>query len=189
METVSGNYLESLIRQLLYYKDLADKAMAQVPDEALVWQYNEESNSIAIIVQHMAGNMRSRFTDFLDSDGEKPWRDRDSEFESRAWDREALLAQWERGWDCVLSAIRSLRDENLLRIVYIRNEGHTVLEALNRQLAHYPYHAGQIVYIARMYIGEGWQTLSIARNKSASYNRQKFDKEQGRRHFTEDTSG
>ncbi len=188
METVSGNYLESLIRQLLYYKGLADKAMAQVPDEALAWQYNDESNSIAIIVQHMAGNMRSRFTDFLVSDGEKPWRDRDGEFEPGDLDREALLALWESGWDCVLSAVRSLRDEDLLRMVYIRNEGHTVLEALNRQLAHYPYHVGQIVYIARMCAGEQWQTLSIARNKSASYNRQKFDREPGRRHFTEDSS-
>jgi len=179
------SYIESVKKQFLYYKKLADQAMAQLEEKELFWQYNEASNSIAIIATHMAGNMLSRFTDFLTSDGEKPWRNRDAEFEHRFGSREALLEYWNQGWECLLEAIGSLSAADLERIVYIRNEGHTVTEALNRQLAHYPYHVGQIVYIARMCRNQEWQSLSIPRNQSAAYNAEKFSQEKARRHFTD----
>lgn len=179
------SYLESVRKQFLYYKKLADQAIAQLDEAALYWQYNEASNSIAVIVTHMAGNMLSRFTDFLTSDGEKPWRNRDAEFEPAHTGKEALLQYWEEGWACLMAALDGLRAEHLEQIVYIRNEGHTVTEALNRQLAHYPYHVGQIVYIARMQRNEAWQSLSIPRNQSAAYNAEKFAQDKGRRHFTD----
>ena len=159
--------------------------MEQLPDEALFWQFNEESNSIATIVNHLAGNMLSRFTDFMTTDGEKPWRNRDAEFENRFTSRPEVLAYWDQGWQCLLDALHGIREDQLENIVYIRNEGHTVTEALNRQLAHYAYHIGQIVYIARMARGEGWKSLSIPRHRSAEYNTRKFSHEKGIRHFTE----
>jgi hypothetical protein len=183
---MSTTYLSSAVRQFEYYKMLGEKAMQQVPEEALFWQYNDESNSIAVIVNHIAGNMLSRFTDFLETDGEKPWRNRDAEFQNNFSNREELLAYWNKGWLCLLETIKSLTDEQLESIVYIRNDGHTVTEAINRQLAHYPYHIGQIVFIAKMAAGEQWQSLSIARNKSGDYNARKFTQEKERRHFTDD---
>jgi hypothetical protein len=179
------SYLTSAIKQFEYYKMLGEKAMAQLPDEALFWQYNAESNSIAVIVSHIAGNMLSRFTDFLTSDGEKPWRNRDAEFENRFANREALISHWNEGWECLLSTLRGLTAEQLEDIVYIRNDGHTVVEAINRQLAHYPYHIGQIIFIAKMATNEKWETLSIARNRSHDYNDKKFAQEKSRRHFTD----
>ncbi|MBF8964084.1 DUF1572 domain-containing protein [Pontibacter sp. FD36] len=179
-------YLSSLIKQLEYYKMLGEKAMAQVPDDMLFWQYNAESNSIAVIVNHLAGNMRSRFTDFLTTDGEKPWRNRDAEFENKFTNRAEVMACWESGWQCLLQAVGQLQEEELERIVYIRNDGHTVTEALNRQLAHYPYHIGQIVYLAKMVQDGQWASLSIPRNRSTAYNERKFTQHRGRRHFTED---
>lgn len=183
METT---YLSSAVKQFEYYKMLGEKAMAQLPEEALFWQYNEESNSIAIIVSHIVGNMLSRFTDFLTSDGEKTWRNRDAEFENRFSNREELMAHWNDGWDCLLKALGDLSASDLEHIVYIRNDGHTVVEAINRQLAHYPYHIGQIVFIAKMAANQHWQSLSIPRNKSNDYNTKKFSNEKSRRHFTED---
>ncbi|MCE7062194.1 DUF1572 domain-containing protein [Dyadobacter sp. CY343] len=183
---MAATYLTSAIRQFEYYKMLGEKAMAQVTDETLFWQYNEESNSIAVIVRHIAGNMLSRFTDFLTTDGEKPWRNRDEEFENGFSDRAELLAYWEKGWSCLLDTLRNLTDEELDTIVYIRNDGHTVTEAINRQLAHYPYHIGQIVMIAKMAAGSNWESLSIARNKSTDYNARKFENEKTKRHFTDD---
>lgn len=171
---------------MLYYKQLGDKAMSQLSDEALFWQYNEESNSIAIIVQHLAGNMKSRFTDFLTSDGEKSWRNRDAEFVPVIHDRKSLEEEWESGWKIVLDTINSLTDADLERIIYIRNEGHTVMEAFNRQLAHYPYHIGQMVFIAKMLTNKDWQSLSIPRNASAGYNASKFSAEKSRKHFTDE---
>lgn len=178
-------YLTGVIKQFEYYRILGEKAMAQLPDEALFWQYNPESNSIAILVQHLVGNMLSRFTDFLTSDGEKIWRNRDVEFEGGLADRNELLAHWDEGWDRLLSTLNALSEEQLGEIVYIRNEGHTVLEAINRQLAHYPYHVGQIVYIAKMAMGDQWSSLSIPRNRSREYNDQKFSEKRTRRHFTD----
>ena len=180
------NYLHSARRQFELYKQLGEKAMTQVSDEALRWQQDEESNSIAMIVKHLWGNMRSRWTDFLTTDGEKPWRERDAEFQND-WDSRALiLDKWNEGWQCLFTALDSITDADLDRIIYIRNEGHTILEAINRQIAHYAYHVGQIVFIAKMVRASDWQTLSIARNKSGDYNTGKFAQEKGVRHFTDD---
>jgi hypothetical protein len=159
------SYLKSLTAQLNYYKTLAEKAMAQLADEKLYWQFNEESNSIATIMRHMSGNMISRFTDFLVSDGEKSWRKRDEEFENPVFTRDELMAIWEKGWQCVLNTLATLDESTLEKTVYIRGEAHTVTEALNRQLAHYPYHVGQIVYIAKMAANESWNSLTIPRKK------------------------
>lgn len=178
-------YLKSADRQFRYYKKLADDAMAQLEDSQLTWQPNEESNSIAIIVKHMWGNMLSRWTDFLTTDGEKSWRQRDAEFDNDLNNREALLQKWEEGWKCLFDALSSITDEDLERIVYIRNEGHTVLEAINRQIAHYSYHVGQIVYLAKMLKNDAWKSLSIPRNKSKDYNADKFSQDKGIRHFTD----
>jgi hypothetical protein len=130
--------------------------------------------------------MMSRWTDFLATDGEKEWRKRDAEFENDMGDREAIMQKWEEGWQCLFNALGSITDSDLARIVYIRNEGHTILEAINRQIAHYSYHVGQIVYVAKMVKNEGWISLSIPRNKSKDYNKDKFSKEKENRHFTDD---
>lgn len=180
------SYLSSIKKQFEYYKSLADKAILQVEDDAkLNWQPDPNSNSIAIIVQHLAGNMRSRWTDFLNSDGEKPWRNREAEFEGGYENREALLEDWESGWKCLFDSLNSLTENDLERIVYIRNEGHTVLEAINRQLAHYPYHVGQIVYLGRMLAGENWRSLSIPKGGSEAFNAARFAQEKQRKHFTD----
>ncbi|QNL48014.1 DUF1572 family protein [Olivibacter sp. SDN3] len=180
------SYISSVLKQFEYYKMLGEKAMQQLPEERLFWQYNRESNSIAVIVNHIVGNMLSRFTDFLTADGEKSWRNRDAEFEDKFKNREELLAYWDSGWRCLLGAISNLTDEQLECIVYIRNDGHTVTEAINRQLAHYCYHIGQLVYIAKMAVNDHWESLSIPRNKSFDYNRRKFTQKKARRHFTDD---
>jgi len=173
-------YLKSAQRQFEYYKGLGEKAIEQIEDEQLAWQPNEESNSIAIIVKHMWGNMLSRWTNFLTEDGEKPWRERDAEFENDVKTREDLLNKWNEGWLCLFAALNSINDEDLDRIVYIRNEGHTILEAINRQLAHYSYHVGQIVYIGKMQKNDSWKSLSIPRNRSAEFNAEKFSNEKSR---------
>lgn len=179
-------YLKSAKRQFEMYKKLAEGAMQQVEDRKLFLHPNADSNSIAVIVKHMWGNMLSRWTDFLTTDGEKPSRQRDAEFENDMKTREEIMKRWEEGWNCLFNALNSITDDDLERIIYIRNEGHTILEAINRQIAHYSYHVGQIVYIAKVYpIGE-WQTLSIAKNKSADYNDGKFAQEKGVRHFTDE---
>ncbi len=180
---MEANYLQSIRQLFKYYKSLGEKAMAQVPDEGLHFQPNAESNSLAIIVKHLHGNMLSRWTGFLNADGEKEWRNREGEFEDTLDSREAILKAWEEGWQCLFDAIEPLKDEQMEDIVYIRNEGHTVLEAINRQLAHYSYHVGQMVYLARQIRGEGWQSLSIPRGGSEAYNKEKFDHDKGRRHF------
>jgi hypothetical protein len=182
---MGSNYLESVKKQFLYYKKLGEQAMEQLQEKDLFWQYNQNSNSIAVIVNHMAGNMLSRFTDFLTSDGEKSWRNRDSEFENSFTGRKELLDYWHKGWDCLLNTLDQLTANDLDSIVYIRNDGHTVTEAINRQLAHYSSHIGQIIYIANMIRDSEWKTLSIARNKSSNYNDRKFSNEKGRRHFTD----
>jgi hypothetical protein len=153
-----------------YYKKLAEGAMAQVPDDRFDWRPDEEANSIAIIVGHLAGNMRSRWTDFLTSDGEKPWRERDSEFEPPAKGREALMVRWEEGWQATFAALRPLHGEDVLRTVRIRGKEHTVMQAILRQTGHYAYHVGQIVQLARTLVrSEDWKTLSIARGESSIY--------------------
>jgi Protein of unknown function (DUF1572) len=185
MET-TNNYLESTKKQFVYYKTLGEKAMDQLEPEQLFVSVNEETNSIAMIVKHLSGNMLSRWTDFLTSDGEKEWRNRDSEFVDTSETKEELLTIWNKGWDCFLDALNGLQPEQLSTVIYIRNEGHTVIEAINRQLAHYPYHIGQIVFYAKMLKKTDWTSLSIPKNKSISYNVEKFSKEQNVKHFTDD---
>lgn len=158
------------IKRFEYYKSLGDKAFEQLSDEQFLWQYNEESNSIAVIVKHMAGNMLSRWTNFLTEDGEKASRNRDEEFVSTFTNKQDILDFWEKGWKCFFDALEQINDENLYSTIYIRGEGHPVIDAVFRQLAHYPYHIGQIVYIAKMIKNEDWKTLSIARNKSQEFN-------------------
>lgn len=183
---MNKDFLDSCIKLFEYYKSLADKAMAQVSEEKLFWQYNEDSNSIAIIVHHLWGNMLSRWTDFLTADGEKEWRDRDAEFENIAESRQALLVKWEEGWQCLFSALRPLTGADLERLIYIRNQGHTVTEAITRQLAHYASHVGQIIYIAKMVSNQPWQTLSIAKGASKGFNEEKFAQEKSKQHFTDE---
>lgn len=165
------SYLEDTIALFLYYKKLADQAIAQVTDEQLLTPSDPDANSIAIIVKHMAGNMRSRWTDFLTTDGEKPSRDRDLEFVDPPATRQSLLQMWEEGWSCLLHTLQSLADADLHRTITIRGEAHSVMQAINRQVAHYSYHVGQIVLLARHGAADHWQSLSVPRNHSADYNR------------------
>jgi hypothetical protein len=145
--------------------------MTQCSDDALFTVLDAESNSIAIIVKHMAGNMRSRWTDFLTSDGEKPDRNRDTEFEAPPKTRTELMEMWERGWKLLFGALEPLSDADLTRTITIRTEPHSVTQAINRQVAHYSYHVGQIVYLARHFAGDKWQTLTVPKNKSAEFNK------------------
>jgi len=164
------SYLEDSLTLFRHYKKLAERAMEQVTDEQLFAVLDEEANSIAIVVKHMAGNMRSRFTDFLTTDGEKPDRDRDTEFVNPPASREALLRTWEDGWTRVFGALEPLSDADLGRTVTIRGEAHSVMQAINRQLAHYAHHAGQIVMLAKHFAHGRWQSLSVPRNRSTEFN-------------------
>lgn len=184
-------FLSSARKQFLYYKTLGDKSMDQLEPEQLFFSANEDTNSIAVIVKHLHGNMLSRWTDFLTSDGEKEWRNRDAEFDASAplsaqHGKDDLLKLWNAGWDCLFKALDELTPEHLSQIIYIRNEGHTVMEAINRQLAHYPYHVGQIVFYAKMLKKSEWTSLSIPKNKSSDYNSEKFSKEKSIKNFTDD---
>jgi len=181
-----NNYLSSIKKQFEYYKSLGDKTFAQVNDEHLFYQYNIESNSIAIIVKHIVGNMLSRWTDFLITDGEKEWRNRDDEFSDSINTRVELLATWEKGWECLFNAIDSLTEEDLNKEIFIRNMGHTIVEAINRQLAHYSYHIGQIVFIGKLVSNDNWESLSIPKGDSKAYNIDKFSKPKRTEHFTDD---
>ena len=165
------SHIEDALAIFRQYKQLGEKAMAQVTDGQLFATLDDEANSIAIIVKHITGNMRSRWTDFLTSDGEKATRNRDSEFVDPPETRESLLQEWEQGWACVFSAIEPLTDADLGRTVTIRGEAHSVMQAINRQLSHYPMHVGQIILLAKHYAGARWETLSVARNRSAEFNR------------------
>jgi hypothetical protein len=165
------SYVADALSLFRYYKRLAERAMDQVTDQQLFVTLDPEANSIAIIVKHMAGNMRSRFTDFLTTDGEKPTRNRDSEFVAPAATRKDLLADWEDGWNRLFTAIEPLSDAHLAHKVTIRGEAHSVMQAINRQLAHYPHHVGQIVLLAKHFACDHWQSLSVPRNKSAEFNR------------------
>lgn len=164
----STSYLQDSVRVFENYKTLAERAMAQVTDEHLFTILDHEMNSIALIVKHMAGNMRSRWTDFLTTDGEKPDRNRDSEFVEPPATRDALLALWEQGWQYVFTAIQPLSEEDLSRAVTIRGEPHSVMQAINRQIAHYAYHCGQIVLLAKHFNHDSWQSLSLPRRQTVS---------------------
>jgi len=164
------NHLEDSLSLFRYYKKLGEDAMAQVTDTELTTTLDGEMNSIALIVKHMAGNMRSRWTDFLTTDGEKPDRHRDTEFVVPPATRAELMKLWEDGWDCVWRALGPMSEADLLRTVTIRGENHSVMQAVNRQLAHYPYHIGQIVMLAKHFRSDQWKSLTVPRNKSAEYN-------------------
>ena len=183
---INNQYLESAKKQFLYYKTLGEKAMEQLEPEQLFVTVNEDANSIATIVKHLSGNMLSRWTDFLTTDGEKEWRNRDAEFQNDLKSKEEVLALWNKGWECLFTALSGLQPEQLLQIIYIRNEGHSVIEAINRQLAHYPYHVGQIVFYAKQLKNSNWESLSIPRNKSNSYNADKFSQEKSIKNFTDE---
>ena len=164
------SYLHDSLTLFRYYKRLAEREMAQVSDQQLQEAMGSEMNSIAVIVKHMAGNMRSRWTDFLTTDGEKPSRDRDSEFVEPPPTRDSLMALWDEGWDCLFAALEPLSDEDLSRRITIRGEAHSVMQAVNRQVAHYAHHCGQIVLLANYFKGHKWETLSIPRQGSAEFN-------------------
>jgi uncharacterized damage-inducible protein DinB len=165
------SYPEDSLTLFRYYKKLAERAMEQVTDEQLLTVLDGEANSIAIIVKHMAGNMRSRWMDFLTSDGEKPDRNRESEFEDAPATREALMKLWEQGWNHLFTAIEPLGQTDMDRTITIRGEAHSVMQAINRQMGHYSYHCGQIVFLAKHLQHEQWKSLSIPRGKSADFNR------------------
>jgi len=167
----STSYIEDSLSLFRYYKKLSEGAMEQVSDDQLFTALDEEMNSIAIIVKHMAGNMRSRWTDFLTSDGEKPDRNRDTEFVAPPATRGDLMRVWNDGWERIFQALEPLSNKDLEREVLIRGEAHSVMQAINRQLAHYAYHCGQIVFLAKHLKGNNWKTLSVPRNKSADFNR------------------
>ncbi|MVM31272.1 DUF1572 domain-containing protein [Spirosoma sp. HMF4905] len=179
-----NDYLDSVKKQFTYYKLLGEKTFAQLPDDKLFWQYNQESNSIATIVKHLCGNMLSRWTDFLATDGEKEWRNRDNEFENILTTKQEVLDEWNAGWNCLFDALNSLTQDDLQTEIYIRNQGHTVVEAINRQLAHYPYHIGQIVFIGKMICDDSWTSLSVPKGKSKELNAEKFSKPKHKEHFT-----
>ena len=182
-DSISQNYLETSRKLFRYYKSLGDKSLAQINEEQIHFKFEENSNNIATIVKHIAGNMLSRWTDFLSSDGEKEWRNRETEFEDTFQSKEEMLAYWEKGWNCLFKAIDPLKEEDLSKIVYIRNEGHTVLEAMSRQLAHYSSHTGQLIFIAKALKSDTWQSLSIPRGKSGDFNNAKFQEKKKRKNF------
>jgi hypothetical protein len=165
------SYLEDSLSLFRYYKSLAERAMAQLTDEQLLSVLDEEMNSVAVIVKHMAGNMRSRWTEFLNSDGEKANRNRDAEFADPPHTREALLSVWNEGWQCLFGALEPLSELDMQRTVTIRGEPHSIMQAINRQLAHYSYHCGQIVFLAKCLAHADWQSLSVPRRQSAEFNR------------------
>lgn len=184
-KVVHQNFLESSKMLFAHYKRLGEKTFEQVDEAAIQWKPNEVSNSIALLVHHLSGNMISRFTDFLSSDGEKPWRNRDLEFEQSYPDKKSMLVAWEKGWTCVMSAMDSLSPDDLNKEVYIRNEGHTVLEVIQRQLTHYATHVGQIMAIAKWIVGDRWKSLTIPKGETNQFNAEKFSREKTRKHFTE----
>jgi hypothetical protein len=185
MQTVEQNFLESSIKFFKYYKKLGEGAIDQLTDDEVLQQPNKASNSIALIVHHISGNMLSRFTHFLTTDGEKPWRNREEEFEEAYANKKEMIEAWEKGWGCLFNALENLRPNDLCKIVYVRNEGQTVLEAIQRQLAHYPHHIGQILYQAKILKGQAFKSLSIPKGGSESYNQGKFDKPKERTHPTD----
>jgi hypothetical protein len=163
------SYLDDSLTLFRYYKKLGDGALRQVSDEGLNATIGADMNSIAVIVRHLAGNMKSRWTDFLTSDGEKPFRDRDAEFEDPQLDRKALLDMWEEGWACVFTALEPMTEASMHQTITIRGEKHSVMQAINRQMGHYAYHIGQIVLLAKYLAGDQWSTLSIPRGDSKQF--------------------
>ena len=179
-------YLNSIKNQFEYYKSVGEKTFAQLDEKDFFWQFNKESNSIAIVVNHLSGNMKSRWTDFLTFDGEKEWRNRDLEFESVIKTKEQLFSKWNDGWKCLFDALNSANIETFDTEIFIRNQSHSILEAINRQFAHYSYHIGQIAYIGRMIKGSEWKSLTIPKGNSSDFNKEKFSKGKHGGHFSDD---
>jgi len=169
-KAVAEGFLQQAFKRLEGYKQMADKAIAQLSSEQLFKQTAAGSNSIAVIMRHMSGNMESRWTNFLTEDGEKPWRNRDEEFNPPTEDLQSLLMGWDKGWTCLLGTLKRLSAEDLEKTIQIRGETHTVYEAIIRQLMHYSSHVGQIIYVAKWQKGAAWQPLTIARNQSQAFN-------------------
>lgn len=165
------DYLESTVSLFHTYKSLGEKALAQVPEEKLFWQFNEDSNSMATLVKHLSGNMHSRWTNFLTTDGEKPWRKRDEEFENDIKNRREMMQEWEKGWKLLFDVLDSLSEEDFEKTVYIQNKAHTVMDAINRQLAHYASHVGQLIYLGKMLVDGPWKSLSIPKGQSKTFNK------------------
>jgi hypothetical protein len=183
---INETTLHSTIRVFEYYKSLGEKALVQISDEALFHMPDEKSNSISVIIKHLHGNMLSRWTDFLTTDGEKDWRNRDEEFEEEPTTRAEVMQQWDLGWACLFEALAGLTADDLSKTVYIRNMGQTVEDAIIRQLAHYAYHVGQIVYLARLFNDGTWMSLSIPKGGSEGFNKDRFQQEKQVKHYTDD---
>ena len=182
---MSNNFLNSTLKLTQYYQSLGNRTIQQLEEDDLHWTPGEDGNSIAILVRHVVGNIHSRFTNFLTEDGEKPWRNRDSEFEDDLLNKSEIIAKWNEGWEHLQNVLKDLTETDLEKTVYIRNEGHSVTEAIQRQLAHYAYHVGQIVVIGKMIRGNAWQSLSIPKNQSDIFNKKKFEQEKQIKHFTD----
>ena len=183
---MKSSFLSSVLKQFEYYRRLGDKTIAQLNEEELKKEFVHDSNSVAIIIKHLAGNMLSRWTNFLAEDCEKEWRQRDDEFIDTLQNKTEIIGIWNKGWDCLFQALNCLTEADLEKIIYIRNHGHTVTEAINRQTMHYAYHIGQMILLGKLLKGENWQSLSIPKGKSKAYNKDKFSKDKTQRHFTED---
>lgn len=179
-------YLTSVIKEFSYYKLLGEKTFSQLNEGDLFWRFNEESNSIAIIVNHLWGNMKSRWTNFLTSDGEKEWRNRDLEFEPIVKSKVEVIKKWNEGWEYLFQALSSLNEDNFQTEIFIRNQRHSVVEAINRQMMHYAYHIGQIVVLGKMLKEDNWQSLSIPKGESSMYNAEKFSRGKHGGHFSDD---
>ena len=179
-------YLENISKEFNYYKSLGEKTLDQLSETEINFIPNPEGNSIATIVKHLSGNMLSRWTNLFHEDGEKSWRNRDQEFINKKTSKNAVLDDWNAGWDCFFHTFNQLSETDLHTTIYIRNQGYTVLEALNRQLAHYAYHVGQLVFIGKFIKNTDWKSLSIPKGKSTDFNALKFSNKKSKTHFTED---
>jgi hypothetical protein len=182
MSTLGKEYLDTAIRRLKYYKHLAEQAFDQLEEKDFHFTPSSESNSVAVIIQHMSGNMQSRWTNFLTEDGEKEWRQRDDEFEIHRFSKKQLIELWENGWSCFLNVLQSLHEDDLLKTVYIRKEPLTVVDAINRQLAHYPHHIGQILYAGKIIRNENWKSLSIPKGHSEIHNKNEAIKDPAKKY-------
>lgn len=179
------SFLNNTIKLAGYYRSIGRKTIDRLTEAELNWSPGSSSNSIATLVKHLSGNMLSRWTHFLTEDGEKEWRNRENEFDSSPETKAEVIGRWEEGWDCFISALKELTSTDLNKIIYIRNEGHTVVDAVQRQMAHYPYHIGQMIYIAKMHQPE-WESLSIPPGQSDKFNESKFSSDKATKHFTDE---
>lgn len=177
--------LQGTLRLFEYYRSLTEKSIGQISEEQIHKPPQEGQNSIAILMKHLAGNMISRWTNFRTEDGEKPWRNRETEFVDDFESKKELMEYWEKGWSVLFEALISIKQDELGSIIYIRNDGHLLSEAIERHLTHVAYHTGQIVYLAKLFAGDDWQSLSIPKGKTEEYNRKKFNREKGRGMYTD----